>query len=80
VRGPHDHGHEADLTIGDPAVIVLEVPRRDDGRFAQVTTRASFGDGQCHDESFLTMVPATGLSESTFVHVGVFPEPGPVEL
>jgi hypothetical protein len=32
------------------------------------------------DESFLTMVPATGLSESTFVHVGVFPEPGPVEL
>ena len=36
---PHDHRDVADLAVGDPAHVVLVVPRRDARRLAQFTAR-----------------------------------------
>src|SRR5713101_5292224 len=37
---PHDHRHVADLTIGDPAHIVLVIPRGEASRLAQLAETA----------------------------------------
>lgn len=80
VGSPHDHGHETDLTVRNPAVVVPEISGRDDGRFAEVAARAHFSTVRATLDSFFTFVPATGLSDTTLVHVGFGPAPGPVVL
>jgi hypothetical protein len=36
VHAPHDHGHLADLTVTNPAQIVVKVTRGNDGRLTKV--------------------------------------------
>ncbi len=77
VRSPHHHGHEADFAISNPAKVVLKVARRDDRTFTKIAAVAHFTCKRT-DESFATIVPAAGASETTLVQVGVGPAPGPV--
>ena len=78
---PDDHRHQTDLTVGDPTVVVLEVPRGENGRLAEVAAATHLVTCSVTNESFFTIVPATGLSDTTFVHVGAVAEaPGPVVL
>ena len=77
VLSPHDHRRLADLALGDPAELVLEVTRRDDRTFAEIAAVTHFTCKMTF-ESFATFVPAAGASETTLVQVGVAPDPGPV--
>ncbi len=73
VHAPDHHGHEADLAVTDPAVVVLEVARRDDGGLAEIAVHCTF---KMIVDFHLTIVPAAGTSEITFVHF-VVPALGP---
>lgn len=77
VRSPHHHGHETDFTVRNPTEVVLKVSRRDDRTFAEIAAAPHFTWSRT-DESFATIVPAAGASETTLVHVGVGPAPAPV--
>jgi hypothetical protein len=77
VVSPHDHGDEADLTVGDPTELVLEVTSRDDRSLTEIAALTHFTCKMTF-ESFATFVPAAGASETTLVQVGVAPDPGPV--
>lgn len=76
VGSPHHHRHKADLTVGDPTVIIGKVTSGDDGCFAEIAVAHLTVSST--DESFFNLVPAMGFSETTFVHVGFGPAPGPV--
>jgi hypothetical protein len=39
VLAPHDHGNVAHFAVGNPADVVLVVPRGQPGRFAQIACR-----------------------------------------
>lgn len=73
---PHHHGHETDLTVRDPTLFVFEVPRGDDVGSTEVAVTAHF-TCKVTVESFLILVPGAGTSDTTEVHVGFVPEPGP---
>lgn len=77
VGSPHHHGYETDLAVGNPTDVVLEVPRRDDRTLTEIAAVAHFTVKMTF-ESFATIVPAAGASETTLVQVGVAPDPGPV--
>ena len=68
VLAPHDHRHEADLAVTDPARLVLEVALRDDGRLAQLAGVAHFTVSVTVDFQ-ATIVPAFGFSAMTVVHL-----------
>ncbi len=40
VHPPDDHGHETDLTVTNPAALILEVALRDDSSFAELAVSA----------------------------------------
>ena len=73
---PNHHRYEANLTVGDPTVRVLVVTRRDDRGLAEIAAGAHFTFKMTVD-SFFTVVPAAGASDTTLVHVGWVPAPGP---
>lgn len=75
VVAPHHHRYEADRAVGDPALVVLVVARREHRRFAELTAvQLTLSDTlECHG----TSVPPAGTSESTLVHF-VVPAPGPL--
>lgn len=66
---PDDHRHETDRAVGDPALLVVVVARRNDrGLTEETVTQLTVSDTlECH----ATSVPAAGDSESTFVHLFV---------
>ena len=66
----------ADLTVGDPALVIVVVAGRDDRRVAEIAALGHFTWSRTLD-SFCTFVPETGLCETTVVHL-VVPAPGPV--
>ena len=72
---PHHHRDETDFAVGDPAQFVLEVPRRDDRRLAEIAAVAHFALTMTVEYLF-TLVPAAGTVETPVVHLDV-PAPGP---
>lgn len=75
VISPHDHRDFTDFAVSDPTEFVLEVPRRDDRRLAEIAAVAHFTLTMTV-ESFFTFVPAPGIVETPVVHLDV-PAPGP---
>ena len=75
VDAPHDHRHQTNGAVGDPAQLVRKVPRGEHRRFAELTAvQLTLSDTfECQG----TSVPAAGTSESTLVHL-VVPAPGPL--
>jgi hypothetical protein len=76
VVSPHDHRYQAYFAVRDPAVVVLEVSRRNNVASTEVAVTAHF-TCKLTVENFLTLVPAAGICDTTVVHVGFGPEPGP---
>src|SRR5579871_274518 len=63
VLAPHDHRHVTHLAVGDPADVVLVVPRRHSGRLAQL---ARHGHASSAARSVATCRPtASGPSPSS---------------
>lgn len=76
VVSPHDHRYQTHFAIRDPAVVVLEVSCCNNVASTEVTVTSHF-TCKLTVENFFTLVPAAGICDTTEVHVGFGPEPGP---
>lgn len=76
VNSPHHHRHQADLAVGDPTRLIFVVTLGDDRGLAEFAAFAHLTVSVTYD-SHLTIVPATGLCETTVVHLSEL-EFGPV--
>ena len=76
VVAPHHHGHEADLTVRDPAEFVLDVSRRDHRRLAKFAGVVHLTLTMIVDR-YGTIVPGAGIVDTTLVHVPLA-DPGPL--
>lgn len=75
---PHDHGHEAYLTVPDPTEIIFEVSSSQYYGLTEVAVSAHCTFKiivECH----ATIVPAAGTDETTLVQLGEL-APGPCVL